>query len=76
MQKKKTTEEPDGILAGLVNQLSELEGWELREVIKGTFKLRRAIRTIAKAEARRAKAAKRAKERAKGMKGLKYERTK
>lgn len=75
MQKKKTTE-PDGILAGLVNQLSELESWELREVIKGTFKLRRAIKTIAKAEARRAKAAKREKERSATTKGLKYERTK
>lgn len=75
MQKKKTTE-PDGILAGLANQLSELESWELREVIKGTFKLRRAIKTIAKAEARRAKAAKREKERSATTKGLKYERTK
>lgn len=77
MQKKKTKQlEPDGKLAALISQLSELEGWELRDVIKSTLKLRRAIRSITRAEARRAKEAKRNKDRAKDMKGLKYERTK
>lgn len=55
----------EGILASLISQLSELEGWELRQVIRSTYKLRRAIRAVEKAEQRR-----------KEMKGLKYERTK
>lgn len=55
----------EGILASLISQLSELEGWELRQVIRSTYKLRRAIRSVEKAERRR-----------KEMKGLKYERTK
>jgi hypothetical protein len=76
MAKKKDKKlEPDGVLAGLINQLSELEGWELREVIKSTFKLRKAIRAIEKAEARRARMAKLQKERKNAMKGLNYERT-
>lgn len=76
MAKKKEKQlEPDGVLASLINQLSELEGWELREVIKSTFKLRKAMRAITKAEARRARVARLQKERKKAMKGLSYERT-
>lgn len=76
MQKKKIKiPEPDGKLAGLISELSDLEGWEFKEVIKGAFKLRRAMRVVAKAEARRAKQAAIAKERKKGIKGLKYERS-
>lgn len=74
MAKKNQKVEPDGVLAGLISQLSELEGWELREVIKSTFKLRKAMKAITKAESRRARIAKIAKERKKTMKGLSYER--
>lgn len=73
-KKKEKQVEPDGVLASLINELSELEGWELREVIKSTFKLRKAMRAITKAEARRARMAKLQKERKKAMKGLNYER--
>lgn len=73
MAKKTSKSEPDGVLASLINQLSDLEGWELREVIKSTFKLRKAIKSIQKAEARRAKMARLHKERKKAMKGLNYE---
>lgn len=55
----------EGMLAGMISELSELDGWELRQVIRSTYKLRRAIRAIEKAEQRK-----------KDMKGLKYERTK
>lgn len=68
--------EPDGVLAGLISELSELEGWELREVIKSTFKLRKAMKAIQKAEARRARDARIQKERKSAMKGLNYERSK
>lgn len=72
--KKNQKIEPDGVLAGLISQLSELEGWEFREVIKSTFKLRKAMKAITKAETRRARIAKIAKERKKATKGLNYER--
>lgn len=55
----------EGMLAEMISELSELDGWELRQVIRSTYKLRRAIRAIEKAEKRK-----------KDMKGLKYERTK
>lgn len=54
----------EGMLANMISELSELEGWELRQVIRSTYKLRRAIRAIEKVEQRK-----------KEMKGLKYERT-
>ena len=73
-KKKEKKLEPDGVLAELVSQLSELEGWEFREVIKSSFKLRKAMKAITKAETRRARMAKIAKERKKTMKGLNYER--
>lgn len=72
--KKNQKIEPDGVLAGLISQLSELEGWEFREVVKSTFKLRKAMKAITKAETRRARIAKIAKERKKATKGLSYER--
>lgn len=59
------TTKREGMLAGMISELSELDGWELRQVIRSTYKLRRAIRAIEKAEQRK-----------KDMKGLKYERTK
>lgn len=55
----------EGVLAGMISELSELDGWELRQVIRSTYKLRRAIRAIEKAEKRKELS-----------KGLKYERTK
>lgn len=73
-KKKDKAVEPDGYLAGLIDQLSDLESWELREVIKSTFKLRKAIKAIKKAESRRARMAKIQKERKKAMRGLSYER--
>lgn len=74
MSKKKEKKlEPDGVLAGLISQLSDLEGWEFREVIKSSFKLRKAMKAITKAEARRARIAKIQKERKNAMKGVKYE---
>lgn len=74
-KKKEKKAEPDGVLAGIISELSELEGWEFKEVIKSSFKLRRAMRAIARAEARRAKLARIQKERKSAMKGLKYERS-
>lgn len=59
------TTKREGMLAEMISELSELDGWELRQVIRSTYKLRRAIRAIEKAEQRK-----------KDMKGLKYERTK
>lgn len=73
-KKKEKQVEPDGVLASLINELSELEGWEFREVIKSSFKLRKAMKAITKAETRRARMAKLQKERKKAMKGLNYER--
>ena len=55
----------EGVLTNLISELSELDGWELRQVIRSTYKLRRAIKAVAKAEQRH-----------KDTKGLKYERTK
>lgn len=72
-KKKEKKLEPDGVLAGLISQLSELEGWEFREVIRSSFKLRKAMKAIAKAEARRARTAKIQKERKSVTKGMKYE---
>lgn len=74
-KKKEKKLEPDGVLAGIISELSELEGWEFKEVIRSSFKLRRAMRAIAKAEAKRAKMAKIQKERKSAMKGLAYERS-
>lgn len=75
MAKKKQAKapEPDGVLAGIVSALNDLEGWEFKEVIKSAFKLRRATKAIAKAEARRARMAKIQKERKKLTKGMNYE---
>jgi hypothetical protein len=73
-KKKEKKLEPDGVLAGIISQLSELEGWEFREVIRSSFKLRKAMKAIAKAEARRARLAKIQKERKSVTKGMKYER--
>lgn len=73
-KKKEKKLEPDGLLAGLISELSELEGWEFREVIKSSFKLRKAMKAITKAETRRARMAKIQKERKSAAKGLKYER--
>lgn len=72
-KKKEKKLEPDGLLAGLISELSELEGWEFREVIKSSFKLRKAMKAITKAETRRARMAKIQKERKSAAKGLKYE---
>ena len=74
-KKKEKKLEPDGVLAGLISELSELEGWEFREVIRSSMKLRKAMRAITKAETRRARMAKLQKERKSAMKGLSYERT-
>lgn len=71
---KKEKLQPDGVLAGLISQLNDLEGWEFREVIRSSMKLRKATRAVAKAEERRARLAKIAKERKKATKGLNYER--
>lgn len=73
-KKKEKKLEPDGLLAWLISQLSELEGWEFREVIKSSFKLRKAMKAITKAETRRARMAKIQKERKSAAKGLNYER--
>jgi hypothetical protein len=73
-KKKEKKLEPDGVLAGIISQLSELEGWEFREVIRSSFKLRKAMKAIAKAEARRARLAKIQKERKSVTKGMNYER--
>lgn len=73
-KKKEKKLEPDGILAGIISQLNELEGWEFREVIKSAIKLRRATKAVAKAEAKRARLAKLRKERKNATKGMKYER--
>ena len=75
-KKKAKAVEPDGVLAGIVSALNDLESWEFKEVIKSAFKLRRATKAIAKAEARRAKMAKINKERKSAVKGLKYEANK
>lgn len=73
-KKKEKKLEPDGILAGIISQLNELEGWEFREVIKSAIKLRRATKAVAKAEAKRARLAKLRKERKNATKGMNYER--
>lgn len=73
-KKKEKKLEPDGILAGIISQLNELEGWEFREVIKSAIKLRRATKSVAKAEAKRARLAKLRKERKNATKGMNYER--
>lgn len=73
-KKKEKKVEPDGILAGIISQLNELEGWEFREVIKSAIKLRRATKAVAKAEAKRARLAKLRKERKNATKGMNYER--
>lgn len=72
-KKKEKKLEPDGVLAELISQLSDLEGWEFREVIRSSLKLRKAMKAITKAEARRARIAKIQKERKNAMKGVKYE---
>lgn len=72
-KKKEKKLEPDGILAGIISELSELEGWEFKEVIRSSFKLRRAMKAIARAEAKRARIAKVRKERKSVKKGLSYE---
>lgn len=72
-KKKEKKLEPDGVLAGIISELSELEGWEFKEVIRSSFKLRRAMKAITKAEAKRAKMAKIQKERKKLTKGMNYE---
>lgn len=73
-KKKEKKLEPDGVLAGLISQLNELEGWEFREVIKSAIKLRRATKAVARAEAKRARLAKLRKERKNATKGMNYER--
>lgn len=73
-KKKVKAAEPDGVLAGIVSALNELDSWEFKEVIKSAFKLRRATKAIAKAEARRAKMAQTNKERKSATKGMNYER--
>lgn len=73
-KKKEKKLEPDGILAGIISQLNELEGWEFREVIKSAIKLRRATKAVARAEAKRARLAKLRKERKNATKGMNYER--
>ena len=75
IKKKEKKLEPDGVLAGMISDLSELDSWEFREVIKSSMKLRKAMRAIEKAETRRARMAKIQKERKSAMKGLNYERT-
>lgn len=73
-KKKVKAAEPDGVLAGIVSALNELDSWEFREVIKSAIKLRRATKAVAKAEAKRARLAKLRKERKNATKGMNYER--
>lgn len=73
-KKKVKAAEPDGVLAGIVSALNDLDSWEFKEVIKSAFKLRRATKAIAKAEAKRARLAKLRKERKNTTKGMNYER--
>jgi len=72
--KKEKKLEPDGVLAGIISQLNDLENWEFREVIRSAIKLRKATKAVAKAEAKRARMAKIQKERKSAMKGMNYER--